>query len=72
LNPVDGSSLGTTVLSGLADSDPRLGPLVLCNSRLFTFFGHGQQDATRDVVELIPNGEAERVKLRVSPGDKQL
>jgi hypothetical protein len=64
LNPADGKPLATTVLSSLADSDPRLGPLVPYKDRLFTFFGRGQHDPTRDVVELIAHGEAESVLTR--------
>jgi len=58
----DGKLVATTVLTDLADSDPRLGPLVPYGNRLFTFFGRGQQDATRDVVELIPRGQPERAE----------
>jgi hypothetical protein len=37
-----------------------LGPLVAYKDRIFTFFGKGQHDPLRDVVELIPKGAAER------------
>ncbi len=61
IDPADGKRLATTTISTLADSDPRLGPLVSNKNRLFTFFGRGQTDATRDVIELIPRGNAESV-----------
>lgn len=50
----------TTSLPTLADADPRLGPIVAYKDRLFTFFGRGQHDPIRDVLELIPKGETER------------
>jgi hypothetical protein len=60
LNPADGKPAGTTVVAALADSDPRLGPLVPYSNRLFTFFGRGQHDPAREVVELVPAGPAEQ------------
>jgi len=60
LDPATGLATATTPLPTLVDPDPRLGPLVAYKDRLFTFFGRGQHDPNRDVVELIPKGEAER------------
>ena len=60
LDPATGLATATTPLPTLVDPDPRLGPLVAYMDRLFTFFGRGQHDPNRDVVELIPKGEAER------------
>jgi hypothetical protein len=59
LDPAKGEALATTVPPNLVDPDPRLGPLVPHNDRLFTFFGRGQHDPMRDVVEFVPSGEAE-------------
>jgi outer membrane protein assembly factor BamB len=59
IDPMAGTPLTTSALSDLADSDPRLGPLVPYNNRLFTFFGRGQHDPTRDIVELVPAGDAD-------------
>lgn len=59
LNPTDGETIATTVLTSLADSDPRLGPFVPYMDRLFTFFGRGQHDPTREIIELIPAGAAQ-------------
>ena len=60
LDASTGQPTATCVLPGLEDADPRLGPLVPYKDRLFTFFGHGQHDPTRDVVELVPTGDAEQ------------
>ncbi|HEX5105296.1 MAG TPA: PQQ-binding-like beta-propeller repeat protein, partial [Pirellulaceae bacterium] len=60
LDPATGHATATTVLPTLVDPDPRLGPLVNYKDRLFTFFGRGQHDPNRDVVELIPKGQADR------------
>jgi hypothetical protein len=59
LSPTDGQLVATTSLPKLADEDPRLGPLVPYNDRLFAFFGRGQHDPAREVVELVPRGDAE-------------
>jgi outer membrane protein assembly factor BamB len=59
LHPSDGKPAATTALAALAESDPRLGPLVPYKDRVFTFFGRGQHDPTRDLIELVPAGEAE-------------
>ena len=54
LDPVTGSERSSTRLSALQDASPRLGILVPYKDRLFTFFGRGQHDPNRDVVELVP------------------
>ncbi len=54
---VDGSNgriTHATQLAGLEDSDPRLGPMVVVDGKVWTFFGRGPQDATRDLVQLTP------------------
>jgi len=61
LEAATGAPTATTILSDLIDVDPRLGPLVPHGNRLFAFFGRGQHDPARDVLELIPKGEAERI-----------
>jgi outer membrane protein assembly factor BamB len=60
LDPAGGSELGSAVVPQFTDADPRLGPLVVYKDRLWTFFGKGQHEPTRDVVELAPSGEAEK------------
>ncbi len=59
LDPSSGEIRGTAGLPDLEDADPRVGPLVVDQDRIWTFWGRGQNDATRDVVELLPNGAAE-------------
>jgi outer membrane protein assembly factor BamB len=56
LDPATGSERAGTLLPALTDGTPRLGPIVPYKDRLFTFFGRGQHDPNRDVVELIPSG----------------
>jgi outer membrane protein assembly factor BamB len=56
LDAATGQPQGTTQLAALTDGTPRLGPLVPYKDRLFTFFGKGQHDPNRDVVELVPSG----------------
>ena len=60
LDAATGRPAATCLLPNLVDADPRLGPLVPYKDRLFTFFGRGQHDPNRDVVELVPAGDAER------------
>lgn len=56
LDPATGGERATTLLAALTDGTPRLGPIVPYKDRLFTFFGRGQHDPNRDVVELVPSG----------------
>jgi outer membrane protein assembly factor BamB len=60
LNSADGSLVASTALSDLADTDPRLGPLVPYRDRLFLFWGHGQNDPIRQILELIPRSPITR------------
>ncbi len=61
LDFASGNTVATTVLPNLNDPDPRLGPLVQYKDRLWTFFGKGQQEPARDLVELVPAGDAEKL-----------
>ncbi len=54
--PGTGHERAATILPALTDNLPRLGLIVPYKDRLFTFFGRGQHDPNRDVVELIPSG----------------
>jgi outer membrane protein assembly factor BamB len=72
LDSATGESLGSCVVQDLADSDPRLGPLVPYKDRLFAFFGRGQHDARRDLVELTPAGEANPPTLLTAARDPWL
>jgi outer membrane protein assembly factor BamB len=68
LDPASGKELGSAVVPQMNDADPRLGPLVVHKDRLWTFFGKGQHEPTRDVVELAPSGEPEKPRA-TSAGD---
>ena len=61
LETAGGNIVATTVLPGLNDPDPRLGPLVQYKDKIWTFFGKGQHEPARDLVELAPAGEAEKL-----------
>jgi outer membrane protein assembly factor BamB len=60
LDPASGKVLGSAIVPQLNDADPRLGPLVVYKDRLWTFFGKGQHEPTRDLMELVPSGDAEK------------
>ena len=60
LDSASGQELGSAIVPQLGDADPRVGPLVVYKDQLWTFFGKGQHDPTRDLVELAPAGEALR------------
>jgi outer membrane protein assembly factor BamB len=70
LDTASGNTIATTVLSNLNDPDPRLGPLVQYKDRLWTFFGKGQHEPTRDLVELVPAGEAEKLPASLATIDQ--
>ena len=59
LDPATGEPLASTALQDLEHEDPRLGPMVAHQGSLWSFYGSGRQDATRDVVQLVPQGQAE-------------
>jgi hypothetical protein len=60
LDAARGEPTATCLVANLVDADPRLGPLVPYKDRIFTFFGRGQHDPNRDVVEFVAGGDAER------------
>jgi outer membrane protein assembly factor BamB len=49
-----GRETHTTRLIGLEDSDPKLGPMVVIDGQVWTFFGRGPKDAFRDLIQLAP------------------
>jgi hypothetical protein len=53
LNAADGRVITSSAVEGLSDVDPRLGAIVSVRGRMFALFGKGQQDVTREVVELV-------------------
>ncbi|NLF70603.1 MAG: PQQ-binding-like beta-propeller repeat protein [Candidatus Anammoximicrobium sp.] len=62
-----GQSQEQTALRGLDHEAPLLGPLVTAGSRLWAFFGRGDQDPTRDVIELVPQGAADPAPAHYVP-----
>ncbi len=56
LNPSDGSERGCAPVAPLIDASPQFGPLFANQNRLIAFFGRGQGDTTRDLVELVSVG----------------
>lgn len=54
LRPADGGMIESSIVEGMADPDPRLGPIISLGDKSFAFFGRGQNEPTRDVVELLP------------------
>jgi outer membrane protein assembly factor BamB len=60
LDAATGEATATCALPNLVDNDPRLGPLIAFKDRVFTFFGRGQHDPNRDVVELVSVGDVDR------------
>ena len=58
VDPATGQDTGAWPLEKLADKQPMLGPFVMHGDRLWAFFGRGNRDAMRDLVELTPTGAA--------------
>ena len=70
LDTASGNTVATTVLPNLNDPDPRLGPIVQYKDRLWTFFGKGQHEPSRDLVELVLAGEAEKLPTSLAAIDQ--
>lgn len=66
LDAASGRSVAQTVLRELVDDKPLLGPLWMVEDRLWAFFGKGDRDPTRDLIELTPQGEAERPPVQLA------
>jgi outer membrane protein assembly factor BamB len=66
LDAATGQPLAQTLLRGIEHEKPFLGPLVMSGDRLWAFFGRGDQDPTRDLIELVPQGEAEKSAMVVA------
>lgn len=69
LDPATGQEQASTIVPQLTDADPRLGPLVAFKDRLWTFFGKGQHDPNRDLVELSPTGNPEQPPPALAAGE---
>jgi outer membrane protein assembly factor BamB len=54
----DGRATSKTLLETLKHEKPKFGPLIVQGERLFAFFGRGEQDPNRDIVELTRKGDA--------------
>ncbi len=66
LDAATGEPSAQTVLRELADDQPYFGPMIASGRRLWAFFGRGEQDATRSLVELVPQGEADAPPPRIA------
>ncbi|MHB1033743.1 MAG: outer membrane protein assembly factor BamB family protein [Pirellulales bacterium] len=58
LDAKTGNKTGQFPLTGLADQVPMFGPVAVSEKRLWGVFGRGVSDVNRDVVELVPKGDA--------------
>ncbi len=58
IDPATGRTKARTALEALKHERPKFGPLLTVGDRRWAFFGRGEQDATRDIVELTPKGAA--------------
>ena len=66
LDPTNGNPTASTVLPSLINDEPRLGPLIPVKDIIYTFAGRGLFEPHRDVIELVPNGEADKVAAGAS------
>jgi outer membrane protein assembly factor BamB len=67
LSAADGRVISSSAVEGLNDADPRLGPIVPVGRKTFAFFGRGQQEVTREVVEITGTPSDEK-KSRAATG----
>jgi outer membrane protein assembly factor BamB len=70
LEAATGRELARSPLVELADKQPMLGPMVSQGKRLWTFFGRGGRDATREIHELKAQGPAEALAIAGQPLDE--
>jgi outer membrane protein assembly factor BamB len=54
LDAANGEPVAEFPLEGLEDKHPRIGPMVVQGERLWTFFGKGTRDASREIYTLTP------------------
>ncbi len=59
LDSARGRQMGSTRLEGLDMKQPFLSPIIAHREHLWAFFGRDQKEATREIVELIPSGQAQ-------------
>jgi outer membrane protein assembly factor BamB len=58
LDPATGKPAASFVLPSLEDPDAHFGPLISRNDRLWSFWGKGQAEPNRELVELVPKADA--------------
>ncbi len=61
-----GVAKSQTTLASLKHDRPKFGPLLVIGDRRFAFFGRGEPDPTRDVIELLPQGAAVAMEQRAA------
>lgn len=61
LDPKNGAAVASTPLAESVLADPRQGPIFRHGSSLWTFFGNGQHEPTRDLIQLTPKGPADKL-----------
>ena len=54
VDPATGQTKARTTLEQLKHERPKFGPLFAAGERRFAFFGRGEQDPNREIVELVP------------------
>jgi outer membrane protein assembly factor BamB len=55
LEAATGRAKAEVPLDGLDHEEPRLGPMLVRNGRIWTWYGCGFSEATRTLLELVPN-----------------
>ncbi len=56
-----GQEVGYQLLDALVDREPRFGPLLISDNKVFGFFGKGRADFDRQIYELVPNNDGASV-----------
>jgi outer membrane protein assembly factor BamB len=69
LSAADGRVVSSSAVEGLSDADPRLGAIMTAGGKTFALFGRGQQEVTREVVELVASEGAEAKKVGISKSE---
>ncbi len=68
VDPATGKIHARTVLESLKHERPKFGPLLTMGERRFAFFGRGEQDPARDILELTPKATTLAVATQTSLG----